>query len=291
MSYSFRIRAPAPPPYPGVLAAVGIEELACGEGDPGDGPWPDGTLHFYRPGVSCRAAEITFHLGEFEIRILACSAPEDYDVAFRFVEALGRVCAPTVTPEDGAEFPAGELRKRRDAKWIEDQIEGGLAVLRSLIREKGETVAFDGAVRPFHIGPRLLSELEGASFPNRLFEAIRAAQHVDTSRYFPASVLPVAADPAFTVTAWTEGVAYLFPPVDYLVLQTEKISDESVFLPHAALPDVAGDRFRWLDEKQALVEAFEGGDWSSLMKRARERRAYPLDPPRKLKKKWWRPWR
>lgn len=225
-----------------ILKRVGLEDLACAESCVPEGEWPETTLHYYRSGVSCRAVEIS----RGEVRILACSCPEDYDLAFRFLAAFG-------APAPAVDIPA--------------QIRADLAALKA----QSQILTLDGPIREFHIGPRLWSEI--GDNPDRLFAAMRRTQYVNVSEYYAANVIPVDAPEPFTVAAWTEGVRTLFPAVDYIVLEN------TLFMPASVLPEVAGDRFQWLDEKQSLVEAFEGEDWKRLLKRVEA-----------MRRPWWKFW-
>lgn len=251
VSLSFPLRRP-PSDYPALLRAVGLEDVKCMEDPLLEGE----TLHFYRSGVSCRAVEIS----ATEVRLLACSCPEDYDLAFRFLAAMG---------------------EERPAVDVDAQIRADLRALAEAIARDG-TLTIQGPVRPFYIGPSLIREVAGRA--ERLFEAMRRVQYAQG--VFAANILPVAAPEPFTVTAWPEGVRVLFPPVDYLVLESD------IFLPSSALPDVAGDRFHLIDEKQSIVDAFEGEEWKRLLERVEKHRAYPVEPPRAARdRKWWQFWR
>lgn len=255
MSQSFTVTCS--PDHAQILAQIALEDLTCCEEAVPEGLWPEGTLHYYRAGVSCRAVEITREAGRLEIRALACSCPEDIDLANRFLSAFGATGA------------------------FEDRGQADLRALSGEISRSGQTFTMDGPVRPFHIGPRLLSEI--GEHPERLYQAMRRVQYVEDA--FAANVLQVAAPEPFTVTGWTKGVRTLFPAVDYVVLE------DNIFLPSVALPQVVGERFQWLDEKQSLVEPFEGEDWKRLLERVQPHRAYPVDPPRaKPERPWWRFW-
>jgi len=66
---------------------------------------------------------------------------------------------------------------------------------------------------------------------------------------------------------WEPGVAYLFPRVEYFALALP--NDELIYIPQDSGPRVAGDRWKFLDETSALVEATPADAWSDLVGRAR----------------------
>lgn len=57
MSYCFYIRTDVKPAVADVLARIGFPDIVAPDAR---GDWPDGTLHFYRAGISTRATEVTY---------------------------------------------------------------------------------------------------------------------------------------------------------------------------------------------------------------------------------------
>ena len=64
----------------------------------------------------------------------------------------------------------------------------------------------------------------------------------------------------------------------------------SLTVPISELPELAGNRFHWLDEKQFAIDATPAAELSALYERAA---AVAIDPYRKArgKRRWWQFWR
>jgi hypothetical protein len=283
-----------------VLAVVAALDLGCeeipreqpdGSADPVpllSGPWPDSVLHFYRTGVSIRSVEVGYDAnqegGAFTVRIMTLSSPEDYDLALRFVAAAAGVLGTDVTAEDGEDsFPADELRARYGADWVARMNRSGASAIAAIIGEQNGPVTLSGPQRPTHIGPNMLAGVR-ASHPGDndnlaagLHALMRRVQWADEG-YFAASVLvgrnqdePEEADVTFA--AWDLGVRYLFPDVQYLVMQD---AAGLFFIPYARLPELAGGQMSWLDERQTLVEPFPEAEHAEALRRARRYEQRPL---------------
>src|SRR5262245_20345496 len=192
MSFSFHVAAPTPPDYQRLLDGLDYWDVHCEEGDrTEEGPWPEGTLHFFREDVSTRGVEITYEDDKFQVRILTLSSPEDYELALRFVESAAVFLKQPVDPEDGDSFPVDELRQRYDEEWIRETNEFGAQTLRSVICEEDSTATLSGVHRPVHIGPRLLRELDDdgpeVEFLDRLLGKMLDVQNIDGNEYYFAN--------------------------------------------------------------------------------------------------------
>lgn len=156
MSSSFFVRRAPPDDAAAVIAALerpGVR-WADGELDELVGPWPEGVVLLWIPGASTRGVELTHGDGRMCVRILAMSAPEDYDLAFRLLEVLGG--DRQVEPEEGEPFPATEVRARFGGEWTTRNMAAGAAGIgAALARGKRVTVSGPGTkvriepVQPF----------------------------------------------------------------------------------------------------------------------------------------------
>ncbi len=280
MSLEFAVLASKRPVYRDVIRAVAVSGLVCAEDVGADEAWPDESLHFHRHGVSCREIGIGYAEGAFRIGVPAFAAAEDFDLAIRFAESFAEQCDSVIETEEGETLSPGRARDTLNDEWIRERIEAWTEKLFAMVRREQGCYQIPGPVRSFYIGPRVSSELtEGApaeELSGRLAEAIRRVQYAYEDTHFAVSVMALrvkGTDGEVTASAWGEGVAHLFAPVDFLVVG----GDRSLFVPYESLPEVAGDRLSWLDERQALVEAAEGEDWKGILQRA-ERHAAPPAP-------------
>ena len=156
MSSSFFVRRDPPDDAAAVIAALerpGVR-WADGELDELDGTWPEGVVLLWIPGASTRGVEVTHGDGRMCVRILAMSAPEDYDLAFRLLEVLGG--DRPVEPEEGEPVPAAEVRATFGGEWMTRNMAVGAAGIgAALARGKRVTVSGPGTsvriepVQPF----------------------------------------------------------------------------------------------------------------------------------------------
>jgi len=156
VSSSFFVRRDPPDDAAAVIAALerpGVR-WADGELDELVGPWPEGVVLLWIPGASTRGVELTHGDGRMCVRILAMSAPEDYDLAFRLLEVLGG--DRQIEPEEGEPVLASEVRARFGGEWMTRNMAAGAAGIgAALARGKRVTVSGPGTkvriepVQPF----------------------------------------------------------------------------------------------------------------------------------------------
>jgi hypothetical protein len=280
VSFTFSVATASPPPLASISDRLGgdlrfEEDEAAG----GATAWPPMCVHLYQPGVSTRSVELC-HTGDaVKVRLLACSAPEDYELGLRVVQVVAELAGARVRPEDAGELAAGELDGRYGSEWAAGQVSASVGMLAALVRKRGP-VAMRGPVREFHVGRRLLAELEDGDdgkLAARLLDAFRRSQYVDPERYYEANPIEVAAADGrrtLEVVVWApSSIGYLFSPVDYVFLMArEQDGGDMLVVPFDAVPEIAGDRCIFLDERQLLVEPVGEQEWSGLSERAEPHR-------------------
>jgi hypothetical protein len=280
VSFTFSVATASPPPLASIVGRLGgglrfEEDLPAG----GAGPWPPMCVHLYRPGVSARSVELCHAGGAVKVRLLACSAPEDYQLGLGLVGVVAELAGAPVRPEGGDEVAAHELRDRYGPAWVAAQVAAGAGILAAFVLERG-LVTMRGPVRDFHVGKRLLDELRDGSArlpAERLLAAFRRSQYVDPERYYEAHPIEVAAADgtrALAVAMWApSSIGYLFSPVDYVFLMArEQDGGDMLAVTFDAVPAIAGAHCAFLDERQLLVEPVGEHEWSELSERAEKYR-------------------
>ena len=239
-------------------------------GSPLRGP---ASLLLYRRGVSTRPLELGIADGDLVVHAPACTAPEDLELAVALMARAGELIGCAIQLEEGDELSPERLRRRCGRRWARQHLHDQAESLAALAVERGSVVVM-GPVRPFHLGPRLLGQLRDArvpgTFAERLVAAMRSAQWPPGDRY-AAHVMHVRTPSGrheFTAAVWGEGVGYVFPAVDYLVLASAGSGRRHLMIPPEVAPRIAADRCRYLDEVQLLVEAIAGPEWRALWRRA-----------------------
>jgi hypothetical protein len=188
--------------------------------------WPDGYVHVYLPGVSTRGIELHRDGGLLAVRLLTCSAPEEYELGVGLAAMTATLGGNQVTSEDGWELGPDELGRRLAAEL---------------------TAA----------GPE--DEL-----PARLLAAMRRTQWTGEA-YYPASVLELTGKltgKKVSFALWSAN-ACVIPDVELVMLHGTR-EEARLAVPRGTVPAFAGDRFTWLDEVQLLLEAVPEADWPAM---------------------------
>lgn len=294
MSHSFYVEGP--PPKTALLQLPGVrcreeEHLAAHTVMEADFFY-----HFHRPRLSTRGVEVGYNDGSFNVRFLALSSPEDYDLGFSILERVSKEMDGLVRAEDGDRIPVTTLRKNYDSAWIEQMLRSHVDVVYSgRIGGPDESLTVNGAVRPVVFGPRMRKELARGpeeTLIERVLDVVRRIQYIDEDHAcYAANVMkvsPPGREP-FTTTAWAPGLPYFFPKVDYLAMLRGEPKD-MVQVPYAAVLELAGERARYLDEEQIHVDAIDGAEWAAMFTRAQSL-AVDAAANAPATKRWWEFWK
>lgn len=254
-----------------ISEALHIGDLKCAEDVPGPGtPWPHGIWHLFREGVSTRTTEITVDEAEFAIRIFSMAAHEDVALAVALAEYVAEHAgAERVESEQAGELTPDEMIAYYTAEWAEKQLVSGHGVLSALVRDRKETIEIPGPHRSFCLGPRVLLQL-GPEKPHlRLLEAIRRVQWIPVRTAGTFLATAKSDQREIKLAVWL-GEEVVFPAVDFAGISADPHAEKpEVFLiPAARVPELAGERWTAIDERQGLIDDF-GNDWPALVKAAR----------------------
>jgi hypothetical protein len=254
-----------------ISEALHIGDLRCTEDVPGPGtPWPHGIWHLFREGVSTRTTEITVDKSEFAIRMFSMASHEDVALAIALAEYVAEHAgAARVDSEQAGELTPDEMTAYYTAEWVDKQLVSGHGVLSALVRDRKETIEIPGPHRSFCLGPRVLLQL-GPDKPHlRLLEAIRRVQWIPVRTAGTFLATAKSDQREIKLAVWL-GEEVVFPAVDYAGISADPtVEKPEVFLiPAARVPELAGERWTPIDERQGLIEDF-GNEWPALVAAAR----------------------
>lgn len=277
MSFTFYIECESKLEY---LQLMQIDQLSCVEPAAVAEKHLIGVRHFFIPNVSCRGSEVAAEEDGYSVRILACSAPEEYELAFTLVETIAKLTNGKISGECGSSVTVEQLRSKFDSGWINNDLDGSFAAVKSAAAglTDGEYLSLSGAVRPFYVGPRMFQELNKLgseeSMRNVFFEKFRAVQYVDPELYFipPIRVFPKSSK---ELVVWGPECPYFFSAIQVFALVSPDDGVPPLFVDSNCLQELAGKRISWLDEKQALVSSVAESDWPDFLLRARK---FEIDP-------------
>lgn len=285
MSYSFRINVTTLPSLRSLFENAGVTDVVCRQEIDLDQDWPEGVLHFYRPNISCRVIEVTFENGLFDVRIMANSSEDDYQLGLKLIEAAACQGQTPITSEEGDVVSPNEFASRFGSDWVTEMIASTMQSVVALIERQGQTVQLNGAIRPFVVGPEMLTLFRAwdaqtnsseAQFLQRFFEAFRNQQWADLDQHFSASVMKLSfKESGNTCTASSFGVpglSYLLQKVDYLIVT---VDDDQLFLTWEHLSAAVGDDFHRLDENLCVVDAISASEWLDVGRRIRSLAVVP----------------
>jgi hypothetical protein len=234
-----------------------------------------GTRHVYRAGLSTRGVCLRVGPeGDLEVLLGSCASREDYALAVDLVIRAAALTGSAAEAEDSEqELEPGQVQALYRERWIEEQVHAACDAVVHVTEESGR-VQMSGPNRTFHLGPRLLADLRRAGPEDTLWERlIGAMRRVQwpSNRWYAATSMTVksrTSKTTSTIAVWAPDVAYLFPPVDHLVLTASDGGNDSIAVPYPVAPTIAPDRCRWLDEAHLLVEKTAVDEWDELRARA-----------------------
>jgi hypothetical protein len=242
----------------------------------------EGVIHFFRPGISCRPIEVQYEDGRTCFRIPYPSSADDLSFAFDLIRGAAQRYESAITDETGEAYEIPHFdAKFGSAGWIKARSQWGLDVLLTQATqafaedENIGCVAFEGPVRPFHLGARIITELlEGGNrLPaDKLFAMIRKSQY-EFSEFTDCRVYSFThkeTDRQFTLAIIGPGVDYIIPDVNYVALPLETTGQNAIHIPQTALPILAPEKVDWIDELQFGFRAVDDETWPSFVERAKE---------------------
>jgi hypothetical protein len=267
VSFSFSVRIRRGVGLADVLAAAG-NDLSTVEDDLPAAGWRDGYTHVYLPGVSTRAVELSRGAEDLEVRLLTCSAPQEYALALSLATAAAELSGTQVRAEDGWEGPAGAAGEHYGPAWVAGNVASGARIALGLADNERGPIVMGGPVRDFHLGPRLAAELRAGGpedgLPDRLLAAMRHTQWPG-EWYYAASRIVVTGrrtGTKVTVAVWS-GIDCVIPDVELVVLHPPG-EGGSPHVRRESVPAFTGAHWSWLDERQLLLEAVPEDDWPAM---------------------------
>jgi hypothetical protein len=279
MSYTMTVKVSRPPNAAAVLSELG-RDVRGGEGL-GRGDWPERLVHLHRARHSTRGITIERKGTVLSVRMAACTNWADWDLAFSLFDAVD------ATPIEGEDATTVALVDGRAgfAEVMARELWASVSTLHTVIEPRRE-VQLTGTVRDVFVGRRMLREI--GRDPVAMLERIRRVQYIEDAGFEFVTHSNLSATRWLTAglgfSLWNPKRPQAFGPTTHLALTGAR----TLHVPLAALPEVVGSRFAWLDEKQFTIAATPEAEIAQLVERA-ERVAF--DPYAKLNKKWWQFWR
>jgi len=252
-----------------LIDALDVPDLRSDAGAAGLVP---GIYRFHREGVSTRFTELKVTEDSVAVRIFSLASPEDVALAMRLVTELAILGDIHEANAEGMGVqPISTIEELHDAAWADAQAQSGLRVLRAMIAEGRGPMEMPGPKRGYFVGPRVLGELDAGGVAEaahlRLIEEVRRVQWlpVRTAGTFLAKG-PDGDDVKLAV--WL-GDEVVFPPVPYAAVSVEHEGGarDVVLIDSSHVPQLAGDRWTYIDERQGLIR--EISDWAAVVEAAR----------------------
>ena len=176
MSFSFSVRTRRGVGLADVLAAAG-NGLSTVEDDLPAAGWRDGYTHVYLPGLSTRGVEVYREGKDMVVRLMTCSAPEEYALGVSLARAAAELSRTDVRSEDDWKGAPATVGERYDAAWIADNVSSGARIALLLADDRGP-ITMGGPVRGFQLGPRLAAELRSGGPEDELADRLLAAMRL-----------------------------------------------------------------------------------------------------------------
>ncbi len=234
--------------------------------------WPDDEYgHAFRWGVSTRTVELGMSEDSFQVRIMSCSCPEDFELALAIVEFVANQYDAEIESEYGNTCSAAELHSEFDQDWIDEMADRGATILPRML-ESGDVagpLTIPGPRKNFVFGERVQAEVGPVDdgYADRLFDKIREVRYFDPDEiYFHANVMQIENDGERTLfSVWGPGVDYVFPDVSNLVI----VDDRHIMIATEDIERLPHVNFRFLDDQQLVVDAVPEANWPEVVEAAR----------------------
>jgi hypothetical protein len=237
----------------------------CSHDLPDENAEMTGINHFYQDEVSCRAIEIEYWSKDksYSIQSNHPASKEDWMLMRHITESLAKHFNAAITDGDD-KCTVEQFSKKYDEQWANDLSHYGARALLECSLGTG-FASLEGAVRPFYFGERVKAEVtsnrSGDDSYAELFRRIHETQYIGLEYFVPKHYEIAGTKKKFVVIG--TGVQVVIPYVDFISFPQDK---GMIFVPYATLPKIVGERFSWLDEKQALIDPIDESDWSNAMK-------------------------
>ena len=273
MSTTISLATATAPELDRLVDAIGLAEVRVDGEAPGVGMrMPIGVYRFHRDGVSTRTTDVTVGDDSVDVRMFSLASLQDIELAVRLVERCAAMLEIDMVDAEGVgAIRVDELGRCYDAAWADEQARSGVRVVRALIADGRGPLQMPGPRRSYCIGRRILGELDAAGPADtvhaRLIEAMRVVQWLPVRT--AGTFVTEHAGKEIKLAAWM-GDEIVFPAVPYAVISLDRPGEEAeVFLIESArVPELAGARWRSIDEQQGHITAF-GADWPAVVAAAR----------------------
>lgn len=283
MSHSFYIRNIEAPSISQIREEMGGKDIHFVEGYPSpvNDKWPDGLTYIYLEKESSRAIEVEFSGGTFQVRIFAASSPNDYELATALTAAVAKLCKADIEPEDNEKMSLSEYKEAYDSTWIKEHSQSMLSMVLSSQMEEPERVLTISSVQgSVKIGPRFMGQLMSHkdNISKEFFDRIKKLNYINFEDIYQ-SVITVfgnqEGDRGVRLSTYTEGVPTLLQDRGTLVALTsesdleDKAEKTNVTIPLYKLPEIVGEKAKWLSEEFLLLPGMSGDEWASFVEKAR----------------------
>lgn len=290
MSYTMSSTPKACPTAADIMEALGPSAVRCVEfGDQApEGDWPERVLHLHRLERSARGVEVRFERSRLRVRMVSLANREDWELAFRILEAFAVNPSDSVEGEDGTACSLTEVRACFLDVLLRESAATFLSMKGALSGNPDLLIELRGPVRSVFLGPRCFRELPSDSGQAiaALMERIRRVQYLEAEGFEVRSPMSLPGSVGVRLTLWDPRKAQAFEPTDNVGLRAPS---GSLTVPVAQLVALVGERFVWLDEKQFALHATPEAELSELYEWAASMTVDPYVAT--ADRKWWQFWR
>jgi hypothetical protein len=283
MSHSFHLEEVNSPLLSDISKEMGGEEISFVDGYPApqENNWPKGYTYVYQQNKSARALEVEYDGSTFQVRIFAASSPHDYGFAVKLATAVSKLHGVDISPEDNNKMGLPEFVETYNESWIEDHSKTTLSMLLGSQPDDPEAVAqIPGVGATMRLGPRVMGQLmeDKANLAQEFYYRLKKLNYIHLEDVYRSSIMVVSnkeGDKSVRLTTLGEGVPTLLHDKNTLVslISEREIGDESrhtdLYVPLCKLPDIIGEKAKWLSEEILLVEGLEGDAWKTMTEKAR----------------------
>jgi hypothetical protein len=291
VSHSFYIRGVDDASLQQTIEALPFDDLVVTEQTQLNGGWPE-IAHIYQDNVSVRAIETAMEGDMLQVRVMAYSSPEDFQLAAAIVDHVASKFDKEIEPEDNESMSVDRWREEFGEEWQREQARTYLQMLVSMYKggRYDGNMKMWGTRQELEVGPRLMEPLlrDPDNFTSNFFDRFRRLNYLDREDVFGPSLLAVSEkgsdkQAVFSVLG-DQCVTALSNQAVFVALTHDDPDSADAERAQTVLTfddfvDVAGDSLTWLGDGLAVTPQYVGEQWQALVAAAQEKKTGFFDNP------------
>jgi hypothetical protein len=274
MGFKFSVKGVKAIKFNELEGQVGLDSLMFMKGypKPKKNRWPKGHTLVYRNLVSVRPLDISFDGHNFEVKIFAPSAPEDYTLALAFIHGVVSIGGGKIVPENSHEMGLAAFKSQFNPAWVKNNSLSSFQKVMEGYHINKTPIKMIGTKAEIEIGPRMMEHLHknNGNMANRFFERFRLLNYMDQEDVCqPSTKSLVSKNHGISVSLaeFREGYPTVINATTDLIGLKSTTTKLKGQITLEKMIEVLGNDALWLSENLLLAPGYKGLKWSKFLKK------------------------